>query len=431
MGAMAEKAAQKGWFRHRARAGTGVRAATESLRRLAPRRGIQRVRTMGIFAFQAAITAGLAFWVATSVIGHPNPFFAPIAGVISIGINSGKHLRRGLEIIIGAAIGIAIGDLVINQIGGGPWQIAVVVFVAIMLATFVDRGPLVPSQAASSAVLVATLLPPGDHGALDRMVDALVGGAIGLIVLAVIPRNPLRAVRREMAGLISKAALVLDDVADGIEDRDATVIRDALETARGTQAAVNAMQSAMTSGDETIALSPIYWSAKRYAMSLNRVLVPVDNVMRNTRVLARRAEILIDDNITPDPEMARTIREIADTLGHLGAVYEEGGSKATREELLKLPELTRRFQIIAGRTDLGIADGSGLSGMMVLGQCRSIIVDALQICGMSRESAMAALKPTVDHPWQTPEVWGGDEAARYPEYPDYPEDEGPQGPEND
>jgi hypothetical protein len=113
--------------------------------------------------------------------------------------------------------------------------------------------------------------------------------------------------------------------------------------------------------------------------------------------------------------MAKTIREIADTLGHLGAVYEEGGSKETRQELLKIPELTRRFQIIAGRTDLSIADGSGLSGMMVLGQCRSIIVDALQICGMSRESAMAALKPTVDHPWQTPEVWGADDEPQDPE----------------
>ena len=406
---------QKGWFRHRTRASAGVRAATESLRRIAPKRGIQRMRTMGIFALQAALTAGLAFWFATDLIGHEQAFFAPIAGVISIGINSGKHLRRGMEIVIGAAIGIAIGDLVITQIGGGPWQITIVVFVAIMLATFVDRGILVPSQAASSAVLVATLLPPGDQGALDRVVDALVGGIIGLIILAVIPRNPLRAVRREMAGLISKAALVLDDVAEGIEDRDATVIGEALETARGTQAAVNAMQAAMTSGDETIALSPIYWSAKRYSTSLNRALVPVDNVMRNTRVLARRAEIMVDDHIVPDPEMAKTIREIADTLGHLGAVYEEGGSKETRQELLKIPELTRRFQIIAGRTDLSIADGSGLSGMMVLGQCRSIIVDALQICGMSRESAMAALKPTVDHPWQTPEVWGGDDEPQGPE----------------
>ncbi|AEK35750.1 FUSC family protein [Corynebacterium variabile] len=406
---------QKGWFRHRRRASAGVRAATESLRRIAPRRGIQRMRTMGIFALQAALTAGLAFWFATDVIGHEQAFFAPIAGVISIGINSGKHMRRGMEIVIGAAIGIAIGDLVITQIGGGPWQITIVVFVAIMLATFVDRGILVPSQAASSAVLVATLLPPGDQGALDRVVDALVGGIIGLIILAVIPRNPLRAVRREMAGLISKAALVLDDVAEGIEDRDATVIGEALETARGTQAAVNAMQAAMTSGDETIALSPIYWSAKRYSTSLNRALVPVDNVMRNTRVLARRAEIMVDDHIVPDPEMAKTIREIADTLGHLGAVYEEGGSKETRQELLKIPELTRRFQIIAGRTDLSIADGSGLSGMMVLGQCRSIIVDALQICGMSRESAMAALKPTVDHPWQTPEVWGADDEPQDPE----------------
>ena len=422
---MSDKASttgENGWFRQRARASDGVRAATASLRRIAPRRGIRRVRTMGIYALEAALAAGLAYWVATDIIGHQNAFFAPIAAEISIGINGGKRLRRGLEIVIGAAVGIAIGDLVIAQIGGGPWQIGVVVFVAILLATFVDRGPLVPPQAASSAVLVATLLPPGDHGALDRMVDALVGGLIGLLILAVVPRSPLREVRREMSGLISKAALVLDDVADGIEDRDAAVIVDALQTARGTQANVNAMIKAMDSGDEMISVSPIYWSARRYAKSMDRILVPVDNVMRNTRVLARRAEIMVDDRVEPHPEMAKTIRELSDTLGHLGALFEQGGTRGTRQELVEIPEITRRLQIIGGRTGLWIAEGSGLSGTTVLAQCRSIIVDALQVCGMSRESALASLVPTVAHPWQPPDQWNGADDG---------DSDGPQGPEND
>jgi uncharacterized membrane protein YgaE (UPF0421/DUF939 family) len=284
-----------------------------------------------------------------------------------------------------------------------------VVFAAILLAVFVDRGPLVPTQAASSAVLVATLIPPGDQGAFNRVIDALVGGFIGLLVLAVVPKNPLRAVRQEMSGLIAKASLVLDDVADGIEDADPVLIKGALETARGTQTSVNAMLSAMSGGEEVVSLSPIYWSARRYAKSINRVLVPVDNIMRNTRVLARRAEIMVNDRVVPDPDLSRLIRELSDALGHLSTLHAEGGAKFTSQELLELPEITRRFQVLAGQADVSLAKGTGLSGRVVLAQCRSIIVDALQVCGMSRESAMAALKPTVEHPWQPPEVWDGDE----------------------
>ena len=384
----------------------GVGAARESLRRLAVAERFTRVRGTAVFALQCAIAAGLAWFIAHDLIGHEQPFFAPIAAVISLGVGGGKRVRRGFELLIGATVGIGIGDLVISQIGGGGWQITVVVFVAMMLAVFVDKGPLVPNQAASSAVLVATLIPPGDQAGWERMVDCMVGGILGLIVVAVIPNNPLRAARREIAGLISKAALVLDDVAQGIEERDGEIIGDALETARGTQASVNELIAAAGGGDEVMSLSPIYWTARRYSKSMNRILVPVDNVMRNSRVLARRAEIMVEDGVAPPPELSRLIRDISDALGHLGTVYASGGTRATRQELVEIPEITRRLQLLAGRSGLAVAEGAGLSGAVVLAQCRSIIVDALQVCGMSRESAMAVLQPTVSEPQFPPEVWG-------------------------
>ncbi|MGO1948694.1 MAG: FUSC family protein [Mycobacteriaceae bacterium] len=398
--------------RQRSRARDGVKAAAESLRRLAVVERITRTRGTGVFAVQCAIAAGLAWFIAHDLIGHTQPFFAPIAAVISLGVGGGKRMRRGFELLIGATVGIGIGDLVISQIGGGAWQITVVVLVAMLLAVFVDKGPLVPNQAASSAVLVATLIPPGDQAGWERMVDCMVGGLIGLIVVAVIPNNPLREARREVSSLISNAALVLDDVAQGIEDRDGTLIGEALETARGTQASVNNLLSAVGGGDEVMNLSPIYWNARRYSKSMNRILVPVDNVMRNSRVLARRAEIMVEDGLYPDQRMPTLIRELSDALGHLGTVYNAGGTRATREELVEIPEITRRLQVLAGRSGLEVASGSGLSGTVVLAQCRSIIVDALQVCGMSRESAMSVLRPTVEDPQFPPEVWGDGDDGR-------------------
>ncbi|BDH55487.1 hypothetical protein MTP03_04260 [Tsukamurella sp. PLM1] len=58
------------------------------------------------------------------------------------------------------------------------------------VAVLADRGPLVPMQAASSAVLVATLLPPGSTGGWTRMLDALIGGLVGVLIAALIPNNP-------------------------------------------------------------------------------------------------------------------------------------------------------------------------------------------------------------------------------------------------
>lgn len=392
--------------RPRDRARAGVKAAAESLQRFAVVERFNRMRGSSVFALQCAVSAGLAFFIAHSIVGHDQPFFAPIAAVISLGAYGGKRVRRGFEIVIGVAVGIGIGDLVISQIGPGAWQITVAVFGAMLLAVFVDKGPMAANQAASSAVLVATLIPPGDQGGWERMVDALIGGLVGLVVVAVIPNSPLRTARREVASLISKAALILDDVAQGIEERDRRLLGEALVTARGTQAGIDELMSSVGGGDEVVSISPLYWSARRYARSMNRILTPVDNVMRNSRVLARRAEIMVGDGVDPDPEMAKLIREISDALGHLGTVYASGGTRGTRQELVEVPEITRRLQASAAKADLDVAEGSGLSGTVVLAQCRSIIVDSLQICGMSRESAMSVLKPTVDNPQYPPEVWG-------------------------
>lgn len=224
-------------------------------------------------------------------------------------------------------------------------------------------------------------------------------------MLALVPNSPLRPARREVSTLISKASLVLDDVAQGMEERKPEKITKALEIARGTQTYVNALLTNVGGGSEVVAVSPIYWTARRHARSMNRILVPVDNVMRNTRVLARRAEIMMLDEIEPPEEMIELMRGISNELGQLGALFAEGGTRGTRDEAVEIPEIVRALQKLAAEADLAIADGTGLSGTVVLAQCRSIIVDALQVCGYSRESAMAFLRPTVDRPWQPPEVW--------------------------
>jgi hypothetical protein len=47
---------------------------------------------------------------------------------------------------------------------------------------------------------------------------------------------------------------------------------------------------------------------------------------------------------------------------------------------------------------------AGLSAVVVLAQIRSIVVDLLQVAGLSRISALATLPPTVDHPAVPPEL---------------------------
>ena len=212
-----------------------------------------------------------------------------------------------------------------------------------------------------------------------------------------------------MSRLIAKTSLVLDDVAAGMQARDGDAIYEALETARGTQTLVNAMLQSVDGGSEMVSLSPMYWSARRHSRSMKRVLVPADNLMRNARVLARRAEIMIEDEVEPTDDLIDLIRTLSDELGRLAGLFATGGTRGTREEAVKIPSIVRNLQRLAARTGVEAADGTGLSGSVVLAQIRSMIVDALQVCGYSRKSAMSALATTVEHPWFAPEIWNDED----------------------
>ncbi len=165
--------------------------------RIGLRDRVHRLRLDATIAVQCGVASGLAWLVAQDLFGHAQPFFAPIAAVIVLSATVGQRWRRALELVFGVALGIAIADALIVVIGVGVVQIALVVTLAILAAIFLGGGSLAIAQAAASAVLVATLAEPGGGLNGDRFVDALIGGTVGIAVMALLlPFNPLTRVQR-------------------------------------------------------------------------------------------------------------------------------------------------------------------------------------------------------------------------------------------
>ena len=130
-----------------------------------------------------------AWLVAGHIVSHRAPFFAPVAAVACLGMTLGQRLRRAIELIVGVGVGVGIGDVLISAIGTEPWQIALVVALAMSAAVLLDGGAVITVQAAVSAILVATLYLPGEASGVNRLVDGLIGGATGLWVVGVFPRS--------------------------------------------------------------------------------------------------------------------------------------------------------------------------------------------------------------------------------------------------
>jgi len=152
-------------------------------------RRLSRWRSTAVPIVQAALAAGLSWLVAVHVVDHRAPFFAPVAAVVCLGMTLGQRLRRTIELIVGVGLGVGVGDLLISAIGTGPWQIAVVVALAMSVAVLLDGGAVITGQAAVSAILVATLCRPGATSGVNRLVDGLIAGATGLLVVGLFRRS--------------------------------------------------------------------------------------------------------------------------------------------------------------------------------------------------------------------------------------------------
>ena len=364
---------------------------------------------------QCGLAAGIAWYIAFDVLGHPAPFFAPIAAAIALGTGMGRRVRRGIELVIGVVVGVGLGDLIIAQIGSGPWQIAAVVVLAMSAAVFLDRGALVGTQAASSAILVATILPPGSAGGYERMADAAVGGVVALVAMSLVPVHPLRRARREAASLLGVASSVLAEVAEGLDRRDSDRIREALQDARDTQPAIDALEEQLAGARELVRISPFYRRRRPEEVELSRILNPLDNGIRNIRVLARRAIVAVDDQVDVPPALSSLLAALADAVELLAqrvAADPDAPGAAT---------VLRELRAVSARAKRELVIDSGMTEMVMLAQIRSILVDVMQVAGLSKISALATLPPTVRTPAVSPELL----EEEWPDSPDRPAPEMP------
>lgn len=368
---------------------------------------LTRIRNRLVFMLQCTIGAGLAFYVAHDFFGHAQPFFAPMAVIIILGLSGRDRLKRAVDMALGGVVGVLVGTLLVDALGTGPIHMTIIIGLALIIGSFFTSSQLVSNQIVIAAILIATILPPEEMGGLSRAIDAIIGAVIGITMIVLIPSSPLRAGRSEVSKVLGITSLVLSDVAKGLEENDPETITEARDAVRGTQDDINNMLNATKGGAETARLSPFLWSSQRTVRSLERILTPVDNVVRGTRVLSRRALVLSEDGDQATPEQVEIIDELAEITMELSDLYTHQTARERRvDEAHAIPEIVKRLRQLGARCSMDVAgEEAVLSAYAVLAQTRSIIVDLLMVCGMSRESAVAQLVPTSKHPAYPPEVW--------------------------
>lgn len=347
---------------------------------------IYRIRLDGVITLQAGVAAGLAWFVALDLLDHVRPFFAPIAAVIVLAAAAGKRWRRAMEMVIGVAVGIAVGDALIAAIGVGPAQIAAVVVLAIAASTFLGTSHVTTGQAAATAVLVATLAPPSSGIYTGRFVDALVGGVVSLAVMAAIPFNPLTRVQRDAGAALLVLAEALTAAARALQRRDPSQARVALDALRRSEDEYARFRESLSLGQETAAVAPMRWASRPDLLRYLDAAVHIERATRNLRVLQHWIVTVIRDHEPVPAELPRALENLSAAVALLRRELDQNTA----------PVLTRQA-VLNAVTEASSADPQkvAIAGATTIAQIRAAAVDMLVATGLAPDEAEAAVRAAV------------------------------------
>jgi uncharacterized membrane protein YgaE (UPF0421/DUF939 family) len=351
------------------------------------RRRARRLRAGAWTIAQTTIAVGGAWTLAGAL--NDNPFFAPISAVISLGAARGQRTRRALELVLGVAVGIAIADLIVFELGTGTLVLMLVVALSMSAALLLGGGGLLVSQAGVSAVMVATIERPTEFTP-DRFVDALIGGGVALLVSQVLlPRDPVAAVGRAAQAVGERLSLALREAAEALRSGDVARARGALEIARSADPQLAEFADAVDLARETVSVRPPMWRAReRLPLHLGAV-AQLDFAMRNTRVLCRRSVAAVR-RAGPAPEgLADAVSLLADAVEELVAHLVDPDLD-TRSRRLALEAATRATAVFG--------EHQSLQTSAIIAQVRSTAIDLLRGSGLSEEEATRALEDAVGPP---------------------------------
>lgn len=348
--------------------------------------GYRRVVNSLPAALQITLAVVAAYSIAHYGFGHAVPLIAVTVTITTLGLSRDARPRRVLETSIGVTIGIALSEVIVLWLGKGPWQMAIILFLTLLVARAVSSNPAFAIAAAVQAMILV-LLPEPNGGVFTRSLDAVIAGVVALAATALIPRDPRRAATRDAKVLFSVFKESVDGLVSAIGQSDHPAAELALERLRRTQGFIDDWAGSLETATSISKISP--W-LRRQLPELEmqaRVLKAADLTSRHLRSLARRVLVLTEDG-EKRPELAALMAELGNGIQLLGQQVSDrdvvGASRTV-------------FADLAPRLDPAtiVPDGA-LRESVVVVLMRPLVVDLLVATGMDYTAARELLPPVVD-----------------------------------
>jgi len=368
------------------------------------RQGVRRMRGSLVPVLTASAAACIAYLIAHNLLGHPTPFFAPVAAWICLGFTYNRVPRKVLEIGAGATIGVAIGEVILLSLGAGAWQVAVGLLVAGLTARLLDRGDLFTIQSGVNSMVVIGMGTLGSQmtgAGPSRLIDAFVGAAVALVLAILLPGDVLYRPRRYVSNMLAEFGTALSMMGDGLSSGNRELLRDAHAQLSGVEGVLSDAETVWKSSAQIVALNPTMRRHRPQIDELGRQLELSTRALHTAETLLRQSRGVVAES-GPMPAVGTLMHDSAATLHAL--------SSAVRQWYNPSQARTKAKDLAADCAP-EVAHPADWRHTALLSIMRSMAIDLLQLTGLSRDQARYYLPGTGTEPTGDDSRVAGDEAS--------------------
>jgi uncharacterized membrane protein YgaE (UPF0421/DUF939 family) len=164
--------------------GVSVRLHLPDLLSQARARLLRRGRPPGLRTSKTVLAAVLSFVVATALHTSAQPILAPLTALLVVQLTMHETLAHGWERILSVTAGVSVAAVFAQLVGLNWWSLGAVVAVSLIAGRLLRLGPHLPEVAISAMLVLA--VGGGESAAAERVVETLIGAAVGIAVNLVI-----------------------------------------------------------------------------------------------------------------------------------------------------------------------------------------------------------------------------------------------------
>ncbi len=298
---------------------------------------------------KTAVATVLAWIVAVLLLPSELPIFAAIAALLvvqpSVNQSFGKAVERSVGVIAGVVIATLIGLFASNQ----AWVILLAIVVSIFFGWVFKLTPGSANQIPISAMLVLALGAATPGYAVDRILETLIGAALGVIInVLIVPPVALAPAERDVGLLASELEASIERLAVALTTKQSRQQLDGLMIqARLLRPMRDAAEASVRQGEESLTMNPRQ-SAHRTRLAnmhqlLNRLSPMVTRVLGMTRALHDH----YDDSLIEEPSIHSIAGELRRAAHDLRLLAKGPGATSSDEPIrtAEIPVLTAPLRI--------------------------------------------------------------------------------------